>query len=138
MQAIAIRELASGVSRTEAVRRAGYSESVIRVPGSVLDTPVVENALKPVMIRYNITLERAIAPISEALDATLKVPIEGDFYDTGISDIKTRLAGSDRALKLLNIKPEGDGVPFDGRAFTEAMQEGDEVKLTQLLFKRSP
>ena len=51
-----------------------------------LKSPKVQNALEKELQKHNITLDRALKPIGDALDD---------------ADIDIRLKGSDRALKLL-------------------------------------
>ena len=58
-----------------------------------LKKPAVQDALKAELKRQNITLERAIKPIADALDD---------------EDLDIRLKGSDRALKLLLPKEKNN------------------------------
>lgn len=135
-QMVVIEHLAKGATPTAAVTAAGYSESMINTPQVVTNSATVQNELAPLLKKHNITLDRALKPISEALDATT-VQIIGkgeDAFAEVVADLKTRLAGSDRALKLLNITQSKDAPPLDNGAIIEALRRGDEVALRELVF----
>ena len=84
-----------------------------------LKKPKIQNALEKELKRQNITLPRALAPISRAL----KSP-----------DIDTQLKGSDRALKLLlptqksgdlNLNLNIDSAHFGGEFVIDTKEEND-------------
>ena len=62
--------------------------------------PRIQRELIKILERQGITLERAIAPIGQALTAEKTNEYTGEITP----DIPTRLKGSDRALKLLGVK----------------------------------
>jgi phage terminase small subunit len=72
---------------------------------------LLEKHRQAIIDRQNITLERAIAPISDALDAKMVIKVkdeDGNVKEIEVVDIDTRLKGSDRALKLLNVTVDKD------------------------------
>lgn len=92
-----------------------------------LHKPKVQDALPKELRKQNITLERALNPISKALAAKKK-----DLDGKTIDDIELQLKGSDRALKLLlpnkgegslNVNLNIDSASFGG----EFVINGDEV-----------
>ena len=69
----------------------------------ILKRPHVKNALEQAMKKYNLSIDRAIAPLDEALEA---VTPEGNTNHT------IRLQASDRVLKLLGIQDNNSGGNF--------------------------
>lgn len=59
-----------------------------------LQKPSIQQAIEKARIELNITPERALKPIDDALNA---------------EDLETRLKGSDRALKIMGIVNKGEG-----------------------------
>lgn len=89
-----VKARAEGKSITEAGLEAGYGNTpeAARVSAHrVLQKATVQQALEKAMEKLNLTPERALKPIDEALDH---------------EDLDMRLKGSDRALKLLVPKQE--------------------------------
>jgi len=73
---------------------------------------MLANHKQRMLDRHNITLSRAIAPISLALDAKVTIKTEdedGNVVKKEVADIDTRLKGSDRALKLLGVTETDEG-----------------------------
>lgn len=69
-----------------------------------LNKPHVKHALDTALAKHNITLDRALAPISKALDAKKQNEFTGEITE----DLATQLKGSDRALKLMGIGQENN------------------------------
>lgn len=92
--------------------------------------PKIQDALQKELKKQNITLERALKPISKALVATKK-----DIDGATIDDLDTQLKGSDRALKIL-LPPQKDNSSLNfnlnidsahfGGEFVLDMEESDE------------
>lgn len=79
----------NGGNGTKAALKAYKTKSPKRasaIASKKLKLPKVQNALEKELAKHNITLDRALKPIDDAL---------------GDDDIDIRLKGSDRALKLL-------------------------------------
>lgn len=68
----------------------------------------VQEALQEAMEKLNLTPERALKPIDDALDA---------------EDLEMRLKGSDRALRLM--MPRGDGVTINQQFNVVAQEQRD-------------
>jgi len=90
-QAKFVRGIAEGNTNTEAALRA-YDTEDYGVAASIatenLNKPEIQHAIDIAMVKLNITPERAIKPIDDALNN---------------DDVEIRLKGSDRALKLMGI-----------------------------------
>jgi phage terminase small subunit len=90
-----VKGVAEGKSQTQAALEA-YDTTSIDVAKNIgsdnLTKPNVREALDIAMVKLNLTPERALKPIDDALND---------------DDVKTRLMGSDRALKLMQPKESG-------------------------------
>lgn len=103
-----VRAKAEGKTHLQAAEEAGYSmrgtsESIISTAGQTLKKPHVKQALQEALAKHDITLDRALAPISKGLSAQKQNEYTGEITE----DIKTQLQASDRALKLMGIA-QGD------------------------------
>lgn len=90
-QALLVRGIAEGKTKQEAGIDAGYGsnpESTSAIVSETLKIPKVQEAIEQAMVKLNLTPERALKPIDEALDH---------------EDLEMRLKGSDRALKIMGI-----------------------------------
>lgn len=105
----------------------------------------VQAELARILKKNKITLERAVKPIAEALDAErIVVAGRGEFATIEhVVDHGTRLKASAMSLDLLGVKkdaapaPVGSGV--DAAALLEAMRDKDIdfVKLQQIVFGKN-
>ena len=107
-----------------------------------LQKPTLKAALNKALQRHNITIDRVLKPIDEALDAT-KVVITGkgeDAFAEVQPDHTTRMQASDRAVKLMGLDKVHDnpdnvkGVITDPATVKKAIEEGNTVTLTQAVF----
>jgi len=109
-QAQFVKGIAEGKSQTQAALDA-YDTTSIDVAKNIgsdnLTKPNVKEAIDLAMVKLNLTPERVLKPIDDALND---------------DDVKTRLMGTDRALKLMNIgnKSEGGTVNIN---FNQHIQE---------------
>lgn len=113
-----VKGIAEGKTKRQAGIDAGYSGTPETVSVSVneaLKNPNVQEALQDEMARQGITLEKIIAPVKQALEATTIVKTTDGEIETKYPDIDTRLKGHDRAVRLLNNtkKPEGNTFNFN-------------------------
>ena len=97
-----VRARAAGKQLAEAHIEAGYkplgTKHAMTVNADrVLSKPSVQAALETALKKYDITVGNALAPVADALTH------EGGEID----DKKLRLAGSDRALRLLGVHGAG-------------------------------
>lgn len=96
-QAKFVRGIAEGKTNTQSAIDAYDIESkdVVNVAAVIanenLNKPNIQQALEQAMVKLNLTPERALQPIDDALNN---------------EDVKTRLMGSDRALKLMQPKEQ--------------------------------
>lgn len=74
-----------------------------------LQKPTVKEALAPILDKHNINLDTAIAPIGKGLVAMKQNEYTGEITE----DIKTQMAASDRALKLLGVNQENTGNTYN-------------------------
>lgn len=103
-EATLVKERAKGKKVLEAATTANYLPNATpetrRVEAQrTLQKPHVKAALEIALEKHNITLDRALAPISKGLSATKVNYVTGEIED----DIKTQLASSDRALRLHGV-----------------------------------
>jgi len=109
-QAKFVEGLAKGKTHTQSALEAydTDSEKVASVIAAEnLGKPSIQQALEIARVELNITPERALKPIDEALNH---------------EDLEMRLKGSDRALKIMNIGNK------DGGGNTYIFNKGDIVK----------
>ena len=114
-------------------------KAVAAVQGNRLEkSPEVKNELQRLLKKKGITLDKALQPIADGLEAEKLIAMgkgEDSFIDR-IPDMPTRLQASDRALKLLNIT-SGKEPQFNPQDLTDALNNNvDEVELTHAVFKR--
>lgn len=99
-QAKFVKGIAEGKTNTQAVIEAYDIESkdIENVASSIaaenLRKPTIQDAIELARVKLNLTPERALKPIDDALND---------------DDLEMRLKGSDRALKLMNIGNKSDG-----------------------------
>lgn len=101
-QAKFVQGIAEGKSGTQAALDAYDTTSVDvakRIAHENTTKLNVQQALEPILAKHRINLDRAIEPISAALDADKQDVATGEW----LPDHKTRLQASDRALKLMGI-----------------------------------
>lgn len=111
-QAMLVKGIAGGKTKQEAGIDAGYGsnpESTSAIVSETLKIPKVQEAIEQAMVKLNLTPERVLKPIDDALND---------------DDVKTRLMGTDRALKLMNIGQGKD----DSKGNTYIFNKGDIVK----------
>lgn len=130
--------VANGGTLSQAMRQAGYSESMARNPQKLKKMPVIKNELQRLLKKKGITLDKALQPIADGLQAEKLIAMgkgEDSFIDR-IPNHQVRLAASDRALKLLNITKEPTH-PTSLKELQTAIQSNvDEVEMTKLVFKK--
>jgi phage terminase small subunit len=101
-QAKFVQGIAEGKSGTQAALDAYDTtdpNTAALISSENIRKPNVKEALEPILEKHRINLDRAIEPISAALDADKQDVSTGEW----LPDHKTRLQASDRALKLMGI-----------------------------------
>jgi len=102
-QAKFVKAKAKGMSGTQAAQvaypKAKNINTAAVISSENLSKPKIQEALDAELITQNITIPRAIKPISIGLDAVKMNEYTGEVTP----DINTQLKASDRALKLLGI-----------------------------------
>lgn len=96
-QAKLVKGIADGHKKQKAGQLAGYGTtpgSTSAIVSETLKNPKVQEAIDKAMVKLNITPERALKPIDDALND---------------DDLEMRLKGSDRALKIMGIANKGNG-----------------------------
>lgn len=99
----------AGKTKRQAAKDAGYNNSTpagLSVRASnTLKKDNVQEYYAELMAKHEITVERALKPISKALDAKKTVvSSDGDNASYNeVDDLDMQLKGSDRALKLLGV-----------------------------------
>lgn len=119
-QAKFVKAIAEGKSGTQAALEAYDTTSVDsakRIAHENTTKLNVQQALAPILAKHEINLDTAIAPIGKGLKATKQNEFTGEVTE----DLKTQMAASDRALKLMGVKlDEGQGNTYN---FVQVIQE---------------
>lgn len=106
-QAKFVQAKAEGKSGVEAAMLAydttDYNTAAV-IANENLNKPNIQQALAPIFAKHGINLDTAIAPIGKGLKATKMNEFTGEVTE----DLKTQLAASDRALKLMGVKLDQD------------------------------
>ena len=92
-----VKGIAEGKNKQEAGQLAGYGTnpaSTSAIVSETLKNPKVQESIDLAMVKLNITPERVLKPIDDALND---------------EDVKTRLMGTDRALKLMGMGNKQEG-----------------------------
>lgn len=121
-------------------------EEVGMKPQSVrkrLQNATIKDALAKALEKHNLTIDRVLKPIDEALDASNAIySKDGTFIDS-IPNHTVRLAASDRASKLMGLDKVHDkttdtpeSLQVDNEAILKAIESGDTVTLQQVIFSR--
>jgi phage terminase small subunit len=103
-----VQGVVAGKTKRQAAKDAGYGgspETLSVRASSVLKKSNVQDYYAELMAKHEITVERALKPISKALDAK-KTVVTGDGDNASyneVDDLDMQLKGSDRALKLLGV-----------------------------------
>jgi len=136
-----------GKSATEAAKIAGYSHKSAHITGSALmKKEHIREALFVTLEDLGITFQKAVKPISEALQAT-KLIVHGKDSEEGwteeVPDYTNRLKASSMSLDLLGLK-HGHSVNTPSAVpdkmtpeLQAAMKSGDEVELQRAIFRKS-
>lgn len=83
-------------------------ETASAMASETLAKPNVQEALQNELAKQGLTLEKVVAPVVKAMNATIKVRIDGETIDTGQDDLEMQLKGHDRAMKILNVNQTKD------------------------------
>ncbi len=125
-----VQGVVAGKTKRQAAKDAGYGgspETLSVRASSVLKKSNVQDYYAELMAKHEITVERALKPISKALDAK-KTVVTGDGDNASyneVDDLDMQLKGSDRALKLLGVSaPEN---PITNYNFIN-VAKGDKVE----------
>lgn len=106
-----VQGIAEGKSKRQAAKDAGYtgSNETISVRAStVLKKDNVRELLNQALLRHNITIDRVLAPVDEALTGIKQMVVEGKIME--VEDIDLKLKGHDRAVRLMGlIQPANNG-----------------------------
>lgn len=104
-----VQGVIAGKTKRQAAIDAGYTnstpEAISSSASQTLKKLNVQDYYAELMAKHEITVERALKPISKALDAK-KTVVTGDGDNASyneVDDLDMQLKGSDRALKLLGV-----------------------------------
>lgn len=126
-----VQGVIAGKTKRQAAIDAGYTnstpEAISSSASQTLKKLNVQDYYAELMAKHEITVERALKPISKALDAK-KTVVTGDGDNASyneVDDLDMQLKGSDRALKLLGVSaPEN---PITNYNFIN-VAKGDKVE----------
>ena len=104
-----VQGVIAGKTKRQAAIDAGYTnstpEAISSSASQTLKKINVQDYYAELMAKHEITVERALKPISKALDAK-KTVVTGDGDNASYNEVDyldMQLKGSDRALKLLGV-----------------------------------
>ena len=107
-QKLATKEMVeNGGTMASALKKAGYSPSIVKNPQKVFSSKGIQAMLGPVMEQERITLASALIPLSKALNAKIIIEKDGMLYETDFDDLNIQLKASDRALRLMGVPKDG-------------------------------
>lgn len=113
----------------------GYSIPVSKRPSTVTHSKGYQEALAPLLLKHNITVDRYLHNIDEAMGAT-KIVTSHTEPDYEVPDYTTRLSANKQAEKLLPLNRDKDD-PIDNTEITEALDSGMEVEeLQRIVFRK--
>jgi hypothetical protein len=108
-----------------------------------LQKATVKDALDKALKKHNITIDRILKPIDEALDAKNDIYSKDGTYIDSQPNHGVRLAASDRASKLMGLDKVHDTPQdtspqpvIDHAAIHKAIEAGDMVTLQQIIFNQ--
>jgi len=90
----------------------------------------VQQALQQALAKNNITIDTALKPIGDALQAEKQNQFTGEIT----ADHTTRLQASKEALKLLDVN-NPPTTPINNEDILQAIKTKDTLKITQAVFK---
>lgn len=136
-----IKAIAEGKSKQQAGLIAGAKTPVAasKYANRMSKNVSVQQRIEKILKKQGITLESAIQPVADALQAQ-KIGYDketGEYYEQGIADHTTRLQASKMALELLGAKNQQQTQTpqnTNTKEITEAIQKGDEIELYRLVF----
>lgn len=79
------------------------------IASATLKKANVQEALQAALSKRGIDVDKIIAPVAKALEATIKIRVDGAVIDTKEDDLEMQLKGHDRAMKILNVNQKDDG-----------------------------
>lgn len=105
-----------------------------------LQKSTVQDALQASLIKRGITIDKALKPIADALDASDPMyDKQGNYIDDRVNHA-VRLQASDRARELLGIGKDQiantDPTSLTPEELEQLASESDEIELTRLVFRR--
>ena len=104
--------LARGLSKREAVRQAGYSDSTAEKKASaIVNRPLVQSALTEALERQGVTFDQILKPLMDALGATLVARTLKGLVQTTLPDHRIRLEAHDRAIRPYGGTPRATEIP---------------------------
>lgn len=131
-----IEAKAQGLSNTKAALHAvpGLKPKSAGNTGMRMSKKVeVSNALDKALKKHDITMDKLIKPIGDALTANKLELMDGIYHDSGIPDHTTRLKASSMGIKLLQDEaPQDIKKPTNILSITSDMSDQE---LAQALFK---
>lgn len=123
------------------LKKLGYSDTIVKNPQRVVKSKSIQFQLQKALKKHKITIDRAIKPISDGLNATRTVVIgkgEEAMADQ-VEDHAVRLKASAMSLKLLGIDKSSDIGQNIGNSSPElvnALKNGDEIELQRVVFNK--
>lgn len=88
---------------------ASTPEAASSIASNTLKKVNVQEALQAELAKQGLTLDKVVAPVVKAMNATIKVRVDGETIDTGQDDLEMQLKGHDRAMKILNVNQAKEG-----------------------------
>lgn len=109
-----IRGILEGKTKRQAALDAYDTKSLETasvIASETLAKPNVQQALQAALYKQGIDIDKVVAPVAKALEATIKIRTENGVVDTEEPDLDMQLKGHDRAFKIMSmgIKKDDNG-----------------------------
>ncbi len=132
-QQVAVKEMVvNGGNATQAMLTAGYSPNTANTPAKLTNSKAVKKQLNKLAKANNVTIEQYMMNLGQAMQADKMNNFTGEIT----VDHQTRLSANKQAERFLFNDKETDKRGITPEQLKELANESDEVKLTELVFKK--
>lgn len=131
--------LKENVSKSEAMRRAGYTERTVRNNKAVFKGSSVKSVQSKLLKKYNLTLDRAYSILNEAAQAKKVIKTEAGDYEA-VPDHTMRVKAADRIIAIIDTRDQkgnDDNLHASTPSLTNAIKSGDEIELQRIVFNKT-
>lgn len=138
-KAVAIMAKQGGQITGKQLHEIGYGKSAAKTPAKIRQSKTVQQLLAKALKKHKLTLDKAVKPIAEALEAEKMDNFTGEVSP----DHNVRLKASAAALKLINPQPtkviveNAANEPVNSENLAKALKNNDTVEMQRVIFSKS-